>query len=375
MRYPVRFALLFFFIFIFMHDAGWGGDIPFTSSTVVRFATLEEARALLGTTDTFTAVMGSLERKIRMKREDDPGEAGYLKFAAAQGLEWTMQAEEPVRADLGRLRERLGQLKLSLPPRILLVRSTGAEDAGMPYTRGAAIVIPKTYYDNRTLVHELFHVMTRHDPVLRSRIFAAIGFTRCDPIQLPPELEAWKITNPDSPLLDHTIVLSVTESGTASTAGKAAREKEVVAVPLALVDWTRFGAREIGRSYFNYLGMPFLEVERSGGGWRPRIVNGAPVFVRGRTNYIQQVGRMNHSLSQAEEIAAGNFETFFFFPNAIDNISKMLKIERAKTPPRSVRETLVLSRERSKADATTSATADHPAQMTLLETMQTLFSK
>lgn len=363
-----RFSILSLMLLILAPVAVRGQDLPITSTTVVRFASLEEARALLGASDAFTQAMSPFDRQIRMRCENDAGEAGFRAFATAQAREWTEAEAQPVRHDLDLFFiARTRQLKLSLPPRILLVRSTGAEECGLPYTRGAAIVIPQTFYNSRTLVHELFHVMSRHDPALRSHIFAAIGFTRCEPITLTPALEAIKITNPDSPLLDHVIELTVEDQD--STASR-----KVMGVPVMRSREEEYDASLLKGNYMPFIQNEVLEVERAGRGWRLRLTNGEPVAIKGRTDYVKLVGRITHTMVQPEEIAACNFEQFFFFPQIVDSYAKQFKLERATTATLSVRTTLELSQSRSKIDAITSATQDRPAQLTLMETMETLLT-
>ena len=57
------------------------------------------------------------------------------------------------------------------------------------------------------IIHELFHVLSRHDPEFRSTMYGIIGFKMIDEIRLPNDLQAMKLTNPDAPYVDSYIQL------------------------------------------------------------------------------------------------------------------------------------------------------------------------
>ena len=96
-----------------------------------------------------------------------------------------------------------------------MIKTTGAEEGNAAYTRATAIVLPKSELGKgqdhlkKLICHELFHILSRQNPELREKLYAIIGFTKCNEIKLPPELERRKITNPDAPRNDHFIRLQI----------------------------------------------------------------------------------------------------------------------------------------------------------------------
>ncbi len=87
--------------------------------------------------------------------------------------------------------------------------TTGKEEGNAPYTRGNAIVIPKSLfqksalYIQQILYHETFHIISRNHPGLRDRLYHLIGFESCGLIQLPVSEDWDRITNPDEILADN----------------------------------------------------------------------------------------------------------------------------------------------------------------------------
>src|SRR5437667_368014 len=80
---------------------------------------------------------------------------------------------------------------LSFPTTVQLIKTTGVEEGNAAYTRGTAIVISKVELSKtqseleKIICHELFHILSRHNPKLRERLYAIIGFIPCDDVEFP----------------------------------------------------------------------------------------------------------------------------------------------------------------------------------------------
>ena len=79
----------------------------------------------------------------------------------------------------------LRDLAVPLPPRILLVKTSDQLDNAMPHTRGAAVMLSDAILTTAepsmlrlVLVHEIFHLLSRHNPDLRERLYSLAGFRR-----------------------------------------------------------------------------------------------------------------------------------------------------------------------------------------------------
>ncbi len=146
----------------------------------------------------------------------------------------------------------------------------------------------------RLLAHELFHVLSRHSPAVRKQLYALIGFQPCNPIVLPEELEAIKLTNPDAPTIDYYITIE--HEG-----------ERLHVVPLLLSDRQRFEPQRAG--LFDYLTFKLLAIEEHDGRWRPVLLDGKPVLIDGRANasYRAKIGKNTNYIIHPDEILADNF--------------------------------------------------------------------
>ncbi len=267
-----------------------------------RFATVEEGRQVLTTDDAFTRSLSRFDLQSRLKTADNVTLDDWKQFAAGHVREWDAGEIKTVSESLARLGKPLAELRLPLPPRVLLVRTSGEEEAGAAYTRGAAIILPTkvmSYGPNqleRLLAHELFHVLSRHDGAFRSRLYRIIGFELCDPIEFPPSLAPRRITNPDAPQVDCTIEL------------KNAEGQAVTAAPILYSSAREYDAKG-KRTMFSYLTFRLLVVEKAGGRWQPRLVQGEPVVIdpSKEPSFQEQIGKNTNYIIHPDEILADNF--------------------------------------------------------------------
>jgi hypothetical protein len=105
----------------------------------------------------------------------------------AQVREWSDDDEAEVQATLSDLRPRVNALGVPWPDPIFPVKTMGNEEGKIAYTRANAIVLPvpelakgpETGVLTPVVAHELFHVLSRHNPTLKEKLYAAIGFQPC----------------------------------------------------------------------------------------------------------------------------------------------------------------------------------------------------
>ena len=146
----------------------------------------------------------------------------------------------------------------------MMVFTTGEEEGDAAYCRGTAIVLPKAIVRrarglDRFAAHELFHVLCTHNPQLRRRLYALVGFRPCREIELPCALAPRKITNPDAPRLDH--VAEIEHEG-----------ERIGVAPLLLSSADRY---DVGRggTLFDYLQVKLMIVRRQGDRWAPQVAS------------------------------------------------------------------------------------------------------
>jgi hypothetical protein len=260
------------------------------------FATPEQGREVLTTRDDFVTRLSPFDRAARLKTDREVSEEEYLEFVAEHVVAWTDEERETIAKALASLRPKLEPFAPLFPDRIDFVKTTGREEGDAAYTRGQAIILPASKVGaggtqlERLIAHELFHVLSRHDPKLRDRLYATIGFEPCGEVALPKELEARKLTNPDAPVNRHAIKLTI--------------EGETEwAMPVIFASQEKYDT-ERGGEFFHYLTLKLLVVDRTD----PITARPAKlVDIRQAQDFFDLVGQNTQYIIHPEEILADNF--------------------------------------------------------------------
>lgn len=265
------------------------------------FATEQQGRTALATADRYTDAMSPFDRKVRMRTSEDRGEQAFLEFAGDAARDWPAGDQEAVTAAIRKIERSLKKVQSPKTAEVLLIRTSGEEEAGAAYTRGTAIVVPTDKSGSskvplgRLIAHELFHVISRNDPDLRDQLYQRIGFRRTGSISLPADLAPLKITNPDAPEIDQVIDLRLD------------RDRSITVTPV-LYAKRPFDPRNSG-SVFGYLEFRLMEViEMVGKRYIANIVDGKPVMHEPNIpDFRRQIGRNTSYIIHPEEILAENF--------------------------------------------------------------------
>jgi hypothetical protein len=276
-------------------------EVPLTNQTVVRFAQQHEGIAALTRRDDYIRQLSPFDRQVRLRTDRDVSEQEFLGFTAGHVRPWTADEIARLTPMLEALGEKLRPWKLPLPPEILLVKTSGEEEGRAAYCRGNAIVLPQNMLDQqpsrlpKILPHEVFHVLSSHNPELRKKLYATIGFQPTGEVQFPEALRPRKITNPDAPLNNYAIT-------TESPAGP------VVWMPVLISKSARYDAAR-GGNLFNYLDFKLMQLQRDGDTCRPALRDGQPVLVEPSSvpGYAQQIGDNTKYIIHPEEVLADNF--------------------------------------------------------------------
>jgi hypothetical protein len=268
-------------------------DVDLRKGCVVQFASAAEGAEILGRKDDFIQRLSPFDRAARMKTGGSVSEEEFLNFVKANVLTWNESEKTKIADAIAAIRPILNNLPLSLPKIVTLVKTTGAEEGRAFYTRDSAIIMPEKETDEadasllqKTIAHELFHILSRNNPALREKLYDSIGFHKCDEVDFPSDLRSRKITNPDAPRNDHAIRVRV--------GGQEAR-----AVPVLISDAPKYDVSR-GGQFFNYLQLKFLLTPTSSTGH----VLALPEEISG---FYEQVGRNTNYIIHPEEILADNF--------------------------------------------------------------------
>jgi hypothetical protein len=276
--------------------------LEFHNGSVVRFAGVDEGRGIIGSADAWVQAFSPFDRQLRMASVEPVSQKAFLDFAAAEVREWDPPEIETMATVITAVRDKLAALefKLDLPDEIVLVQTSGAEEGNAGgYTRGKTIIVPERQMQQAAaeleafILHELFHVMTRHEPAIRLPLYAIIGFKSCNDIEYPQALLPRKITNPDAFHFDAYIEVTVDD-------------RPVLAMPVTLSKSPKF----TGGSLFENLAIEMLEVSFDDAGIvAPRLRDGSPILHGLGTiaGFWEQIGRNTMYIVHAEEILADNF--------------------------------------------------------------------
>lgn len=298
MKYSVHFLAAFLFLGVSLSAA----EFPVTSKAVVVLADLDEARKALGTEDEFIRSLSDFDRAARVKSEQLVSPEEFLEFITGQAMAWSDRDAGRIEKAVSGAREKLSKFNLNLPERVLLVQTSGREEANTAYCRSTNVVVISRAFVNgpareleSLLIHELFHLLTRNNPGLRTKLYALIGFKPCNAISYPVELDSRRITNPDAPELDYFIEVTY-------------QEQKVPVVPALFATPERWN-NEKGGEFFHYLTWRLMVVEQMNGNWRVVRSNDKPVLLglRDVTGFYEQVGEQPGPVLQAEEILAEYF--------------------------------------------------------------------
>lgn len=264
------------------------------------FAEVKQGRQILITKDDFVARMSPFDRAARLKTDRQVTESEYLRHVSQQVLAWEPTEKAKVEDVLDQVKQDLAPYPLRFPPNIFLIKTSGQEEGGAAYTRLNAIILPKSFIASpkprlyKLITHELFHVYSRHNPIVRDRLYAVIGFQPCREIKYPPELRDLKITNPDAPCNRHYLQVAYQDS-------------PLVVAPI-LYARQRYDTKRWGE-FFHYLNFTLMGLEKIDGNFQCKYHNGKPLLlsVNKVKGFHEQVGRNTSYNIHPEEILAENF--------------------------------------------------------------------
>lgn len=179
--------------------------------TTVLIADSTYAAKVIQQPDEYMKGYSSFDMHARFKDKEEHTVQEYLSLAAKQVRNWSADEQEVIQAGFKEIEDQLDkhELNFALPDTIVFIQSTTAEEFGAGgYTRRNLIVINEREPATLSLIaHELFHVISRANPKLRDRLYANIGFKKCNTIDVRNAMEGLNITNPDCPVLSHYITI------------------------------------------------------------------------------------------------------------------------------------------------------------------------
>jgi hypothetical protein len=274
-------------------------EVHLTDKTVVRFASLEEATAVMTARDEFIQGLTRFDLECRLQTNQEVSVELLLEHIPTQILEWTEDEQQQILPVLDQVRDRLKSWQLPFPETVLLVKTTGKEDAGAAYCRSNAVVLPQSFLprlNESVMLHELFHILSSANPQLRQKLYSIVGFNIGQTVELPGSLQPIKISNPDAPTVNCYIELEY-------------QEQRISAVPLLTANAEHFDPQP-GHTLFNYMQFHLLVVEQQDEVWRAKKGDdGKPILLDPQSvpSFFEKIGRNTNYIIHPEEVLADNF--------------------------------------------------------------------
>jgi hypothetical protein len=278
-------------------------DIRLNENTTIVFASPEQGQQFLGKKDDFVTRLSPFDRASRLKTDKAVSTEQYLQFVQQQVLSFSDIDREKLSAAFGVVSKALAQYSLPFPKQVVMIKTSGKEEAGAAYTRANGIILTQTRINSTPakleylLFHELFHILSRADSRLKHKLYRTIGFHQSKDLHFPDVLINRKITNPDAPINDHYIQLKH-------------QEQLIKAVPILYSRTPNYDVKK-GGEFFEYLDFKLLVVEHDlqTGVLKPSLATGniELISVQDAPDFFAQIGQNTGYIIHPEEILADNF--------------------------------------------------------------------
>ena len=283
-------------ILIFVYTDAFSSKIQI--SKLAKFATTQEAIKYLGVEDAYTKGFSIFDIQSKSQKIDGTFQ-DWINLSSSSLLSWNEAEQTKIKSQLHYIDSiiQANHFQFKLPDEIVFIKSTMIHEGDAEgYTRGKCIVLKdditnlKNEQLRELLVHELFHVISRHDATLRRDLYKIIGFTICSEIELTSDLKKIIISNPDAPFHDSYISLKIGEL-----------TKDCMMILYADKPYS-------GGSFFSYLNIGLVELTNKETK-EIDLNNGKPIIheIDKVENFFEQVGFNTNYVIDPEEVMADNF--------------------------------------------------------------------
>ncbi len=289
--------------------------------SVSKFVSVDVGKELIVQDDDYSASLSQFDLELRV-HNTEPTLDNLNKFTQKQVLDWsdseyhTLDSLIKVISDIAIEKG----FNFQLPDQIAFIKTTMNENKGAGgYTRLNYIVLSEDVFkmpSNRiknVIAHELFHVISRYNPELRTELYSVIVFTTCNKIDITTDLKNYTISNPDAPNIDAYITLK----------DKNGEQEKCAMVLYSDKDYD-------GGIMFDYLKVGFLKLSSNDNknmvlftqNDEEKIYNVGEI-----TGFFEQIGSNTQYIIHPEEIVASNFELLFDDNPTVNSVEILSNIE------------------------------------------------
>lgn len=272
-------------------------SVQLNEKTSLSFTSVEEGRKLIGIRDDYINRLGELEIQLRLESKKPVTIPDFLKGMQASVIEWKPEEIKLLREATRTLQEKMKPYHLPFPDEVHLIRVSPAGGLTAPHCRKASIILTDKFFEQpkqaaTILAHELFHVLSSHNSDLRDRLYRIINFVPANEIELPPAIRPMRLTNPDAPINQHVVHLTI--DGDKATV-----------VPVLMAKSSRFRAGGLFANLDFYL----MVLEKRKDNFVPKLDNGQPELLAASEapDFMKKIGRNTLYIIHPEETLADNF--------------------------------------------------------------------
>ena len=308
-------------------QAQMAAQIRLAKTCTVHFATPEQGKSRLAKHDAYIKGLSPFERAAKIQKAGPVSTEQYIEFIQKQTLQWTDDEKAKLKEIILTAAPKLTPYSSHFPSDIYLIKTTGKDEGGAPYTRGVSIVLPQRSIRQaskgleRLFYHELFHIISRKNTQLRDELYALIGFQPCGVVSLPDDLMPRRISNPDAPVVEHCI--RVTEN-----------DMPHWVAPVLFSRIPEYDPK-VGGTFFRYLEMRLMAIDRDTA--KPILRDDKPVMFQPREveGFFEQIGNNTSYILHPEETLANNFVFLITKKQGLTNPEIPEKIEAILLKPES----------------------------------------
>ena len=225
------------------------------------------ASSIIAAKDDYISNFSEFDLQSRLGTSETVSKEELVDFLSRQTVDWTNSEEIIVTRIFDELDISYTPYKEYLLESVKIIKTTGREECDAAYTRNKCIYVPISMvqwpYDElkELIAHELFHVVSTHNPKFRNDLFVKLGFNPCPELDVPHEFKHLYVSNPDT--IGKNCSVAFQNNGA-----------QIKAVPFLYSEYPYRGGY-----FFEYFRFTFLESEMKDNKCLPLYENNRPKFI------------------------------------------------------------------------------------------------
>ena len=225
------------------------------------------ASSIIAAKDEYISNFSEFDLQSRLGTSETVSKEELVDFLSRQTVDWTNSEEIIVNRIFDELDISYAPYKEYLLESVKIIKTTGREECDAAYTRNKCIYVPISMvqwpYDElkELIAHELFHVVSTHNPKFRNDLFVKLGFNPCPELDVPHAYKQLYVSNPDT--IGKNCYVSFQNNGA-----------QIKAVPFLYSE-----SPYRGGYFFEYFRFTFMEVEMKHDNCSPLYEDNRPKFI------------------------------------------------------------------------------------------------